>query len=133
MASITLHVPACLVETIRDEFVRYRDVQLDVLGSRPARDRSAAQRKAANLVCATDIVLHSVPWDDIRPDQSVALTADNDLLVEIVHGALLGEVDRFAVECHRAPAAGFDQAEVTERLRQLDCLVVLHGAARDVH
>jgi len=130
MASMTLHVPAELVEVIRDEFVRYRDVQLDVLESRPARDRSAAQRRAANLVCATDIVLHSVPWDEIRPDQSVDLTADGGLLLEIAYGAALGMADRLVSDLHGGMAATFDAHDVIRQtIASLAELMELHARA----
>lgn len=131
MASITLQVPAALVETIRQEFVRYRAVKFDALASRPARDRSAAQRRAASLVWAIDIALYSVPWDDIRPDQGIELTTDNGLLLEVVYGALRGMAEKLAVELQGQSAEDFDPGDMVAKrmIDNLDGLVDLHGQA----
>jgi hypothetical protein len=127
MASITLHVPAGLVETIHDELERYRDVKFDVLASRPASDDSSEQQDAANLVRAIDRVVAAVPWDDLHPDQPIDLTADNLLLLEIVYGALLGLADRLVAECHRGSAGTFDRDIVAEQLDKLNTLVGFHA------
>jgi len=127
MASITLTVPVGLVETIHDEFVRYRDVQFDVLKAPPRRDRVAAQIRAANLICAIDIVLHPVRWDDLRPDQSTALTADHGLWLDIVYGALLGAADRLLAACLRSAAEASGREAVATWSADVEALLALHA------
>ena len=130
MPSITIHVPAPLVEAVHETLLAYRDVKLEFLGSRPVSDRGDGQEQAVQAVGSLDRVIASVDWDDRSPDASIDMVAESDLLAEIVHGVLLAEVDRLAAECQVGSPADFDQAKATHRLRQVDYLIILHGVAR---
>jgi len=134
MASMTLHVPAELVEAIHDELLRLRDVQYDVLGDLyeddPGRARAEERDAAAHRISVIDTVLQAVSWDDLRPDQPVDLTADNGLLMDIVFGAALVVADRVVTDLHAGEAQTFTAHEaVRPAIAHLSELLDLHARA----
>jgi len=131
MASMTLHVPAELVETIHDELLLYQEVQFDATcaGQRPS-ENGANPRSAAARLRATDAILTAVSWDARRQDQPVDLTGEQEVLAEVVHGAMLGAVDRLGRGCHRTAARTADIGRISELLEHLSALVTLNLSVR---